>query len=138
MNYEYQYNLTKNQINRIMVGLMLGLLVAAIDYSVMATAMPKVITSLSGIEYYVWPFTAYMLLSTISIILFGKISDMYGRKPILINGIIIFVGTSIMCGFSTNMFELILFRGLQGIGGGILISLPVMVVGEIFNIRDRA
>ncbi|MDD3985563.1 MAG: MFS transporter [Methanobacterium sp.] len=138
MHYEYQYNLTQNQINRIMVGLMLGLLVAAIDYSVMATAMPKVITSLNGMEYYVWPFTAYMLLSTISIILFGKISYMYGRKPILINGIIIFVGTSIMCGFSTNMFELILFRGLQGIGGGILISLPVMVVGEIFNPRQRA
>jgi EmrB/QacA subfamily drug resistance transporter len=89
-------------------------------------------------EYYVWPFTIYMLTSTISIILFGKLSDIYGRKHVLIGGIITFVLTSVMCGFSTNMFELIIFRGLQGIGGGILLSLPFIVVGEIFSPRDRA
>ncbi len=121
-----------------MVGLMVGLLVAAFDYSIMATAMPKVINSLHGMEYYVWPFTSYMLSSTIAIILFGKLSDIYGRKHILIAGIIIFVVTSVLCGFATNMFELILFRGLQGIGGGILISLPFIVVGEIFSPRERA
>ena len=121
-----------------MVGLMVGLLVAAFDYSIMATAMPKVINSLHGIEYYVWPFTSYMLSSTISIILFGKLSDIYGRKNILIAGIITFVITSVMCGFATNMFQLIVFRGLQGIGGGILISLPFIVVGEIFRPRERA
>ena len=131
MNYESHYDLTKDQINMIMVGLMVGLLVAAFDYSIMATAMPKVINSLNGMEYYVWPFTSYMLSSTIAIILFGKLSDIYGRKHILIEGIIIFVVTSVLCGFATNMFELILFRGLQGIGGGILISLPFMVVGKI-------
>ena len=138
MNHESQYDLTKDQINMIMVGLMVGLLVAAFDYSIMATAMPKVINSLNGMEYYVWPFTSYMLSSTIAIILFGKLSDIYGRKHILIEGIIIFVVTSVLCGFATNMFELILFRGLQGIGGGILISLPFMVVGEIFSPRERA
>src|SRR5664280_2065650 len=89
-------------------------------------------------EYYVWPFTSYMLSSTIAIILFGKLSDIYGRKHVLIAGIITFVITSIMCGFATNMFELILFRGFQGIGGGILISLPFIVVGEIFGSRERA
>ncbi len=138
MNHESQYDLTKDQINMIMVGLMVGLLVAAFDYSIMATAMPKVINSLNGMEYYVWPFTSYMLSSTIAIILFGKLSDIYGRKHILIEGIIIFVVTSVLCGFATNMFELILFRGLQGIGGGILISLPFMVVGEILSPRERA
>ena len=121
-----------------MAGLMVGLLVAAFDYSIMATAMPKVINSLHGMEYYVWPFTSYMLTSTIAIILFGKLSDIYGRKHVLIAGIIIFVITSVMCGFATNMFELIIFRGLQGIGGGILISLPFIVVGEIFSPRERA
>ncbi len=100
--------------------------------------MPKVINSLQGMEYYVWPFTSYMLTSTIAIILFGKLSDIYGRKHILIIGITIFVISSILCGFATNMFELILFRGLQGIGGGILISLPFIVVGEIFSPRERA
>jgi EmrB/QacA subfamily drug resistance transporter len=138
MNHNNHYNLAKNQINLVMAGLMVGLLVAAFDYSIMVTAMPKVINSLHGIEYYVWPFTSYMLSSTIAIILFGKISDIYGRKIVLIVGIIIFVISSVMCGFATNMFEFIIFRGLQGIGGGILISLPFIVVGEIFSPRERA
>jgi MFS family permease len=90
-----------------MAGLMVGLLVAAFDYSIIATAMPKVIQSLNGMEYYAWPFSSYMLTSTISLILFGKLSDIYGRKQVLIPGIIIFVITSVICGFATNMFELI-------------------------------
>lgn len=138
MNYKSHYNLGKNKIIMIMAGLMVGLLVAALDNSIMGTAMPKVISSLQGMEYYVWPFTSYMLSSTIAIILFGKLSDIYGRKHVLIAGIITFVITSVMCGFATNMFELIIFRGLQGIGGGILISLPFIVVGEIFSPRERA
>ena len=138
MNYEGHENLIKDKKIIIMAGLMVGLLVAAFDYSIMATAMPKIIKSLQGMEYYVWPFSIYMLTSTISIILFGKLSDIYGRKYVLMAGIITFIITSIMCGFSTNMIELILFRGLQGIGGGILLSLPIIVVGEIFSPLDRA
>lgn len=137
-HYKSRYNLGKNKITMIMAGLMVGLLVAALDNSIMGTAMPKVINSLQGMEYYVWPFTSYMLSSTIAIILFGKLSDIYGRKNILIAGIVIFIITSVMCGFATNMYELIIFRGLQGIGGGILISLPFIVVGEIFSAKERA
>ena len=138
MNYETPYNLAKDKIIMIMGGLMVGLLVAAFDYSIMATAMPRVINSLQGMEYYVWPFTSYMLTSTIAIIIFGKLSDIYGRKHVLIAGIVTFVISSILCGFSTNIFQLILFRGIQGIGGGILISLPFIIVGEIFSVRERA
>ena len=138
MNHESHYNLAKDQIIMVMAGLMVGLLLAAFDYSIILTAMPKVINSLQGMEYYVWPFTSYMLTSTIAIILFGKLSDIYGRKHVLIIGIIIFVISSVLCGFATNMFELIIFRGIQGIGGGILISLPFIVVGEIFSPRERA
>lgn len=138
MDHDNQYNLTPDQIIPVMVGLMVGLLVAAFDYSIMGTAMPKVISSLHGMEYYVWPFTVYMLTSTIAVILFGKLSDIYGRKHVLIVGIIIFIITSVMCGFASNMLELVIFRGLQGIGGGILISLPFIVVGEIFSPRERA
>lgn len=138
MNYKNHYNLAKDEIIMILAGLMVGLLVAAFDYSIMGTAMPKVINSLHGMEYYIWPFTSYMLSSTIAIILFGKLSDIYGRKHVLIIGIIIFVITSIMCGFANNMFELVVFRGLQGIGGGILLSLPFIVIGEIFSPRERA
>lgn len=138
MNHGSHYNLAKNKIIMIMAGLMVVLLLAAFDYSIIGTAMPKVINSLQGMEYYVWPFTSYMLTSTIAIILFGKLSDIYGRKHVLMAGIITFVITSVLCGFSTNMYELILFRGLQGIGGGILISLPFIVVGEIYSPRERA
>lgn len=136
--YKSHYNLSKSKIIMVMAGLMVGLLVAALDNSIIGTAMPKIIGNLQGMEYYVWPFTAYMLTSTIAIILFGKLSDIYGRKHIMIIGIVTFVIASIMCGFSSNMFELILFRGIQGIGGGILISLPFIVVGEIFSPRERA
>ena len=136
-HYKTHYDLSKNKIIMIMAGLMVGLLVAALDNSIISTAMPRVISNLQGMEYYVWPFTSYMLTSTIAIILFGKLSDIYGRKLIIIFGIILFVISSVLCGFSTNIFELILFRGLQGIGGGILLSLPFILVGEIFSPKER-
>ena len=136
-HYKTHYDLSKNKIIMIMAGLMVGLLVAALDNSIISTAMPRVISNLQGMEYYVWPFTSYMLTSTIAIILFGKLSDIYGRKLIIIFGIILFVISSLLCGFSTNIFELILFRGLQGIGGGILLSLPFILVGEIFSPKER-
>lgn len=136
-HYKTHYDLSKNKIIMIMAGLMVGLLVAALDNSIISTAMPRVISNLQGMEYYVWPFTSYMLTSTIAIILFGKLSDIYGRKLIIIFGIILFVISSVLCGFSTNIFELILFRGIQGIGGGILLSLPFILVGEIFSPKER-
>lgn len=138
MKDESQYNLNKNEITMIMVGLMAGLLVAAIDSSIISTAMPKIIGNLQGMEYYAWPFTAYMLTSTIATILFSKLSGIYGRKSILMLGIIIFVIASVLCGFATNMLQLILFRGLQGIGGGILLSLPFIIMGEVSAPRERA
>lgn len=136
-HYKSHYNLNKGKIVMIMAGLMVGLLVAALDNSIISTAMPKVINNLQGMEYYVWPFTSYMLSSTIAIILFGKLSDIYGRKLIILFGITLFVITSMLCGLSNNIFELIFFRGLQGIGGGILLSIPFILVGEIFSPRER-
>jgi len=138
MNNESHYNLNKNEITMIMVGLMAGLLVAAIDSSIISTAMPKIIGNLQGMEYYAWPFTAYMLTSTIATILFSKLSGIYGRKSILMLGIIIFVIASVLCGFATNMLQLILFRGFQGIGGGILLSLPFIIMGEVSTPKERA
>ncbi len=125
------------QIKVVMAGLMIGLLVAALDNSIMGTSMPKVISNLGGMAYYVWPFTIYLLTSTLAILLFGKISDLYGRKKVLIAGIGLFVVSSVLCGLSQNMLELIIFRGIQGIGGGILITLPFIVVAEIFPPRQR-
>lgn len=124
-------------IKLLLGGLMISLLVGALDNSIMSTAMPQVISSLGGMAYYVWPFTIYLLTSTIAIILSGKLSDIYGRKKFLITGIIIFITTSVLCGFSQNIMELTFFRGLQGIGGGILMTIPFIVVAEVFPPRER-
>lgn len=124
-------------IKLLLGGLMISLLVGALDNSIMSTAMPQVIASLGGMAYYVWPFTIYLLTSTIAIILSGKLSDIYGRKKFLITGIIIFITTSVLCGFSQNIMELTFFRGLQGIGGGILMTIPFIVVAEVFPPRER-
>ncbi|KAF5067461.1 MDR family MFS transporter [Methanobacterium aggregans] len=124
-------------IKLLLGGLMISLLVGALDNSIMSTAMPKVIASLGGMAYYVWPFTIYLLTSTIAIILSGKLSDIYGRKKVLITGIVIFIVTSVLCGFSQNIMELTFFRGLQGIGGGILMTIPFIVVAEVFPPRER-
>ena len=122
----------------IMAGLMVGLLVAALDNSVIGTAMPQIISNLGGIPYYVWPFTSYMLASTLAIILFGKMSDFYGRKNILLIGIAIFSVSSLLCAMSQNIFQLIVFRGIQGLGGGILVSLPFIVMAEMVEPWERA
>jgi len=125
------------EVKVLMAALMVSLLVGALDNSIMSTAMPQVISSLGGMAYYVWPFTIYMLASTIAIILSGKLSDMYGRKRILVLGIALFVAASILCGFARDMLQLTFFRGLQGIGGGILMTIPFIVVAEIFPPRQR-
>lgn len=129
--------LAPGEVKVLMAGLMISLLVGALDNSIMSTAMPQVISSLGGMAYYVWPFTIYMLTSTIAIILSGKLSDIYGRKRILVLGIALFVAASILCGFAGDMLQLTFFRGIQGIGGGILMTIPFIVVAEMFPPRQR-
>lgn len=121
----------------IMGGVMLGLLLAALDGTIMSTVMPTIITQLGGMEYYTWPFTVYMLASTISIIIFGKISDLFGRKQVFNAGIVIFLAGSILSGLSPGMIYLILFRLIQGIGGGILLTVSFIMVAELFPIWER-
>jgi len=120
-----------------MLGVMLGVLLAALDSSVVGTAMPNIISDLHGIDLYTWPFTAYMLCSTIIIPVSGKMADMYGRKLIYLSGIVIFLAASALCGISWNMMALIVFRGAQGMGAGIILSSAFAVVGELFSPRER-
>jgi EmrB/QacA subfamily drug resistance transporter len=129
--------LTRKQIFLIMTGSMLTLLLAALDNTIVGTAMPKIIRDLHGMEHYSWPFTAYMLCSTVILPISGKLADIYGRKKITLIGIILFVIASILCGLSRNMIELSVFRGFQGIGGGICISSAFIIVSEIFPPRQR-
>ncbi len=130
--------LSKNRKILVMAGLMAGLLLAAIDGTIVATAMPKIIGSLDGFNYYAWPMTAFLLTLTISMPLFGKLADSYGFKPTYIFGVVIFLVGSVLCGLSQNMIELILFRGLQGIGGAILSSNSLAIIGILYPPDQRA
>src|SRR3979490_43564 len=109
------------------IGLMLGLLLAALDQTIVGTAMPRIVSELHGFEHYAWVTTAYLLTRTAVVPISGKLSDMYGRKMFLIGSSALFVLTSALCGLSEDMTQLIVFRGLQGLAGGVLTS-PVLTV----------
>jgi MFS family permease len=98
------------------VALMLSLFMAALEATVVATAMPTVVGDLGGIHIYSWVFTAYLLTSTVSVPIYGKLADLYGRKPILLFGIALFLFGSVACGEATSMNQLIAFRAIQGLG----------------------
>lgn len=129
--------MTRRQVVFTLIGLSLGVLLSALDSTIVGTAMPTIIRDLKGIEHYSWPFTSYILLSTAAIPISGKLADIYGRKKIYLIGILIFIISSILCGLSQTMTHLIVFRGMQGIGGGILISNAFAIIGEMFSLRER-
>jgi EmrB/QacA subfamily drug resistance transporter len=121
----------------ILSGLMISLLIVSLDSTITSTAMPKIIASLGGLQYYVWPFTIYLTTLIISAMLSGKLSDYYGSKKMLISAIIVFVFGSVLCGFSQNMTELIIFRALMGLGAGIIVTVPKKIIAEIVPPRQR-
>lgn len=120
------------------VGLLLTLLLAALDQTIVGTAMPRIIAELQGFEHYAWVTTAYLLTSTAVVPISGKLSDMYGRKIFLLGSAALFVLTSALCGLSQDMTQLILFRGAQGIAGGVLTSTVFTVISQIFPPAQRA
>jgi EmrB/QacA subfamily drug resistance transporter len=129
--------LTHRQIMVVYSGLMAGMLVAALDQTIVATALPTIVGDLGGLSHLSWVVTAYLLTSTISVPLYGKISDLYGRKNLFQAAIVIFLIGSVFSGIAQNMLELILFRGIQGIGGGGLIAMAQAIIGDIVSPRDR-
>jgi EmrB/QacA subfamily drug resistance transporter len=131
------YEFTIGRILAIYSGLMVALLLAALDQTIVATALPKVVSDLGGITQYSWVFTAYMLGSTITVPLFGKLGDAHGRKPLFIVAIVIFLIGSALCGAAQNMWELVVFRAVQGVGAGGLFPLTLAMVGMIVPPRDR-
>ncbi|CAM4246964.1 EmrB/QacA subfamily drug resistance transporter [Paenibacillus endophyticus] len=131
-------HLTQKKKLTIMIALMAAMFFAAINQTIVSTAMPRIIAILGGIEYYTWVITIYMLTSTIATVLVGKLSDIYGRKPFLLVGIVFFIIGAFLCGTSTTVFQLITYRGIQGLGGGILMSATVTAVGDLFAPRERA
>ena len=127
---------TKNLLV-VMSGVLLGILLAALDQTIVGPAMPKIIGDLNGFEHYAWVFTAYMLTSTISVPIFGKLGDMYGRKWFFIGGIVVFLLGSMLCGQATDIWQLIGFRALQGLGGGIMFANAFTIIGDLVPPADR-
>src|SRR5947209_4631658 len=112
-------------------GLMLGLLIASLDQTVVATALPTIVSDLGGLNQLSWVVTAYLLASTASTPLWGKLGDLYGRKRLFQTAIVLFLVGSALCGISQNITELILFRALQGLGGGGIIVLSQAIIAEV-------
>ncbi len=130
--------LTHKRKTAVMIALMATMFFAAINQTIISAALPKIIAQLGGMDYYSWVITGYMLTSTISTVIFGKLSDIYGRKIFLLSGIFVFLIGSFLTGLSSNIFQMITFRGIQGIGGGILMSISLTAVGDLYPPQERA
>src|SRR5262245_2620997 len=131
------YNLTIGRVLAIYLGLMVTLLLAALDQTIVATALPRIVTDLGGITQFSWVFTAYMLTSTVTEPLYGRPWCVLGRRPLRLVSISLFLVGSALCGLAQGMTELIVFRAIQGLGAGGLFPLSLAVVGAIVPPRDR-
>jgi EmrB/QacA subfamily drug resistance transporter len=120
----------------IIAGLMLGMLLAALDQTVVGTAMPRIVTQLGGTNV-TWVVTSYLLASTVTVPIIGKLSDLYGRRIFFLGGMVIFLIGSALSGTSQNMAELVIYRGVQGLGAGALMPIALAVIGDIFPPAER-
>ena len=130
-----------------LAALMIVFMLSALDSSIVSTAMPKIVSQLSGLELYAWVTTAYMLASTVMVPIYGKLSDIYGRKPILVTGVVLFILGSTLCGLAGEfgslplvgggMTQLIFARALQGLGGGALFTSAFSIIADLFPPRER-
>ena len=119
------------------MGVMLATLLASLDQTIVSTAMPRIITDLGGVSRYTWVTTAYIISSAVTIPITGKLTDMYGRKYFYITGIAVFIFASLLCGLSNTMTQIIIFRGVQGIGAGMMMSNAFTVIGDLFPPLQR-
>ena len=122
----------------IVIAIMVAMFLGAVEGTVVTTAVPTIVKDLNGFELISWVFSLYLLTSAISTPIYGKLSDLYGRKNILSIGIIIFLIGSTLCGFSSSMHQLIAFRALQGLGAGAIFTVTYTIVGDIFELSERA
>jgi EmrB/QacA subfamily drug resistance transporter len=121
----------------VLAGVILAMLLSSLDQTIVSTAMPTIVHELHGLEHISWVFTAYMLGSTVTVPIYGKLSDMFGRRNLYILGILLFMGGSILCGISGSMNQLILFRAIQGIGGGAMMVNSFAIIGDVFPPAER-
>jgi EmrB/QacA subfamily drug resistance transporter len=131
------YRFTVGRILVIYSGLMVTVFLAALDQTIVATALPRVVSDLGGLGSYSWVFTAYLLASTVSVPIWGKLGDIYGRRPLFLVAIPVFLAGSALCGMAQSMPQLVVFRVVQGLGAGGLIPLALATVANIVPPRDR-
>ena len=130
--------LTQRQIVTVMVGLMLGMFLASLDQTIVSTSIYTIANDLDGLSLQAWATTAYLITSTVSTPLYGKLSDIFGRRPLYLSAIAIFLVGSLYAGSVNSMTELALARGVQGLGAGGLLALALTIIGDIVSLKDRA
>ena len=121
----------------ILGAVLLGLFLVALDQTIVGTALPRIVTDLQGNDLYTWVVTIYLLTSTITVPFYGKLSDIYGRRPMLMIGITLFLVGSALSGLSQEMWQLVLFRGIQGLGAGAMFPIALAVIGDLFSPAER-
>lgn len=129
--------MSRNRVYLVTAGIMLSLFLASMESTVVATAMPTIVGQLGGLEHYSWVFSAFMLASTTTVPLYGKLSDIYGRRKLYVFAMALFLIGSVWCGMANSMTQLILARALQGIGAGGIMPLAFILIGEMFSLEQR-
>jgi len=122
----------------VLFGIMLSIFLAAMESTVVATAMPTVVASLGGLDVYSWVFSGFLLTQTVTMPLWGRFSDLYGRRSVYLTGLTIFLAGSALSGAAQDMAQLIVFRALQGLGAGSLMTLGYTIIAELFGLERRA
>ena len=130
--------LTQRQIVTVMVGLMLGMFLASLDQTIVSTSIYTIANDLDGLSLQAWATTAYLITSTVSTPLYGKLSDIFGRRPLYLTAIVVFLVGSLYAGSVHSMTELAIARGIQGLGAGGLLALALTIIGDIVSLKDRA
>jgi EmrB/QacA subfamily drug resistance transporter len=122
----------------VLASVMLAMFMGAIEATIVSTAMPAIVGDLGGFSQYSWVFSSYLLMNAVTVLIYGKLSDLFGRKPILTFGIIVFLIGSVLCGFAETMYQLIVFRFIQGFGAGAVMPIATTIIGDIYTKEERA
>lgn len=130
-------SVSRQRLVLVIIGVLLGMLLSSLDQTIVGTALPRIVAELGGLDHYAWVVTAYLLASTVTIPIYGKLSDIYGRRPFFIIGMVIFLAGSALAGTSQNMTELIIYRGIQGLGAGGMMPIAMAIIGDVFPPAER-
>lgn len=133
---EYVKKVTKRPL--VLAAVMLAMFVGAVEATIVTTAMPTIASELGGFSRYSWIFSSYLLMSTVTVLIYGKLADLFGRKPIFFVGLTIFLIGSILCGFAVSMEQLIVYRLIQGVGAGAVMPIATTIVGDMYTTQERA